>query len=130
MGDFLLGLHSLVRWLLVLVTVAAFIKVALGVFRKSEYDQLTYRLMIAFSGLATVQWVLGLILFFVLNSFSVVYRWEHAGFMTVAVGIAHMHMRWKNAPSPVRYRMSLIIVVAVMVLVFIGVAVLPQSWRI
>ena len=129
MGEFLLGLHALVRWLLVLVMIAAFVKIAIGLVRKSAYDKLAERLMIAFSGVATLQWLIGLILFVVLNSFSVGYRWEHAGVMTVAVGLSHMHMRWKKAPDATRYRASLIILIVVLVLVFIGVALLPQGWR-
>ncbi len=128
MQDFLFGLHSGVRWLVVLITILALLKLILGLVQKSAYDRLTYRLMIAFSGLITVQWVLGLILFLALNSFGVGYRWEHALTMTIAVAVSHMHMRWKKAPDAVRYRTSLLIVVAVLVLVYIGVARLPQGW--
>ncbi len=130
MENFLLQLHSGVRWLVVIVTLAVLIKLILGLVRKSDYDQLTYRLMIAFSGLATVQWLIGIILFLVLSgSFSSGTRWEHALTMTIAVGVSHMHMRWRRAPGSIRYRTSLIIVVVALVLIFIGVARLPQGWR-
>lgn len=129
MNDFLLQLHSGVRWLVVLVTIIALIKLILGLVQKSAYDTLTQRLMMAFSMLISVQWLIGIILFLVMNSFSVGYRWEHAVTMTIAVAVANMHRRWKAAPDATRYRSSLIIVVVVLALVFIGVARLPQGWR-
>ena len=121
--------HSGVRWLVLLVTIIALVKLVLGLIQSGAYDQLTQRIMIAFSGLITVQWLLGLILFLVLeDSFSLGYRWEHAGIMTVATGVSHVHMRWKNADDRTRYRNSLIIVAIVLALVFVGVWRLPQGW--
>ena len=128
MNDFLLQLHSGVRWLVVLVTIIALIKLILGLVQKSAYDTLTQRLMMAFSMLLSVQWLIGIILFLVMNSFSVGYRWEHAVTMTIAVAVANMHRRWKAAPDTTRYRNSLIIVLVVLALVFVGVARLPQGW--
>jgi hypothetical protein len=84
--------------------------------------------MQAFAGLLSLQWLLGILLFLVMSSFSIGYRWEHALTMTIAVGVSHMHRRWKDAPDAIRYRNSLIIVVVVLALVFIGVARLPQGW--
>jgi len=129
MNDFLLQLHSGVRWLVVLATVIAIVKLAIGIIGRQPYDPLTQRLMLVFSGLLSLQWLLGLILFVVLNSFGVLYRWEHAVTMTIAVAVSHLHRRWKSAPDSTRYRSSLIIVVIVLMLVFIGVALLPQGWR-
>ncbi|MEO8607053.1 MAG: hypothetical protein ABI690_04195 [Chloroflexota bacterium] len=45
MQAFFLGMHSGVRWLVVLVTIIALIKLVLGVVQKSSYDQLTRRLI-------------------------------------------------------------------------------------
>lgn len=129
MNEFLLGLHSGVRWLVVLVTIIALVKLVIGLVGKQPYDTLTQRLMLAFGGVISLQWLLGIILFLALGAFNVGYRWEHAVTMTIAVGVSNMHRRWKNAPDALRYRNSLIIVVVVLVLVFIGVARLPQGWR-
>jgi len=128
MNDFLFNLHSGVRWLVVLVTIVALVKLVLGLAQKQVYDQLTQRLMQAFAGLLSLQWLLGIILFLALGAFDVGYRWEHALTMTIAVAVSHMHRRWKNAPDAIRYRNSLIIVIVVLALVFIGVARLPQGW--
>ena len=128
MQGFLLGLHSGVRWLVVLVTIIALVKLVLGIVQKRSYDQLTHRLMLAFSGLITLQWALGLILLLALGVFNSGVIWGHASVMTVAVAISHLHSRWKKADDSTRYRMGLLIVIAVLVLVIIGVA-LVGGWR-
>ncbi len=127
MQGFMLGLHSGVRWLVVLVTLIALVKLILGIVQNQSYDSLTRRMMLAFSGLISVQWLIGLIYLLVLGVFNNGTFWSHAGVMTVAVAISHMHNRWKNAPDATRYRMSLLIVIAVLVLVIVGVA-LVNGW--
>lgn len=128
MNDLLFNAHSGARWVVVLVTILALVKLIIGLVQQPTYGAVTRRLMLAFSGIVTVQWVLGLILFLALGAFDLGYRWEHAVTMTIAVAISHLHNRWKNAPDALRYRNSLIIVVIVLMLVFIGVARLPQGW--
>ena len=128
MQSFLFGLHSGVRWLVVLVTVIALIKLVLGIVQKQSYDQLTHRIMLAFSGLTTLQWALGIILLLVTGIFNSGAIWGHAGVMTVAVAVSHLHSRWKKSDDATRYRMGLLIVIAVLVLVIIGVA-LVGGWR-
>ncbi len=63
MNDFLFNLHSGVRWLVVLVTLIALVKLVLGLVQKQAYDTLTQRIMRAFSELTSIQWLLGIILF-------------------------------------------------------------------
>lgn len=128
MQAFLLGLHSGVRWLVVLVTIIALVKLILGMVQKSSYDSLAKRLMMVFSGLITIQWALGLILLLVMGIFNSGAIWGHAGVMTVAVAISHMHNRWKKSDDATRYQRGLMIVVAVLVLVIIGVALIG-GWR-
>ncbi|MBA3874844.1 MAG: hypothetical protein H0X30_37425 [Anaerolineae bacterium] len=128
MQAFLLQLHSGVRWLVMLITVVALVKLALGIVQKQSYDKLTQRIMLAFSGLISLQWLLGIILLIAMGTFSSGQIWSHAGTMTVAVAVSHLHNRWKKAEDPVRYRMSLVIVIAVLVLVVIGVTVV-NGWQ-
>ena len=128
MQAFLLGLHSGVRWLVVLITVIALVKLVLGIVQKQSYDKLTQRIMTAFSMLTSLQWLLGIILLIALGNFSSGQIWSHAGTMTIAVTVSHLHNRWKKAEDPVRYRMSLLVVIAVLVLVIIGVA-LVNGWQ-
>jgi hypothetical protein len=127
MQAFLLGLHSGVRWLVVLITIVALIKLILGVVQKQSYDKLTQRIMTAFSMLTSLQWLLGIILLIALGIFNNGQFWSHAGTMTIAVAVSHMHNMWKKSEDSVRYRMSLLVVIAVLVLVVIGVA-LVNGW--
>lgn len=125
-------LHSLVRWIVVLITAAVIVKLALGLAQKTPYDALTGRLMMAFTVGISVQWLVGLatlIIYGVTFGFGFRHLWEHAAVMTAAVAISHLSNRWKNAEAPVRYRNSLIIVVVALALVVVGVALLPQGWR-
>jgi hypothetical protein len=128
MQAFLLGLHSGVRWLVVLITIAALVKLILGVVQKQSYDKLTQRIMLAFSGLVSLQWLIGIILLLALGVFNSGMIWSHAGVMTIAVAVSHLHNRWKKAEDPVRYRMSLLVVIAVLVLVVVGVS-LVNGWQ-
>jgi hypothetical protein len=128
MQAFLLGLHSGVRWLVVLVTIITLVKLVLGIVQKSSYDVWAKRLMTAFSGLISLQWALGLILLLVLGIFNSGAIWGHAGIMTVAVAVSHMHNRWKKSDDATRYQRGLMIVVAVLVLVILGVS-LVGGWR-
>ncbi len=120
--------HSGVRWLVVLMTLVALVWMLVGLLQQRAYDQTARRVMLAFSIVVSLQWLLGVILFVVQGDFSSGYRWEHAITLTIAVAVSHLHNRWKNAPDAVRYRNNLLIIVAVLVLVFIGVARLPQGW--
>ena len=132
-GGMLIGLwhlHSAVRWLVVIITVALLVKLVVGLVGSQPFDRLASGLTRAFSISIGVQWLLGPILFVVFGGFDVRYRWEHAVVMTVAVALAGMTARWKNSPDSQRYRMTLLMVVIVLVLVYVGVALLPQGWRV
>lgn len=128
-------LHSFVRWILVLIIVAALVKLGIGLAQNAAYDSVMERLMRAFSITTGLQWLVGLVFFIVfavqIGGFGNLqsYNWLHLVVMTVATGLAGMHRRFKDAPDRSRYRASLIIVVMVLVLVVIGVAVLPYGWR-
>ena len=128
MQAFLLQLHSGVRWLVVLITIVALVKLVLGIVQKQSYDKLTQRIMLAFSGLVSLQWLLGIILLIALGTYNSGQIWSHAGTLTIAVAVSHLHNRWKKSEDSVRYRMSLLLVIAVLVLVVIGVA-LVNGWQ-
>ncbi len=128
LNTILLQTHSGVRWLVVLATVIALVWMLVGLLQQRSYDTTAKRMMLVFSGLITLQWVIGIVLFLVSGGFDVGYRWIHAGIMTIAVAVSHMHQRWKNAPDSLRFRNSLLIIILVLVLVAIGIQVLPQGW--
>ena len=125
-------LHSAVRWLVVLLAVAALVKIGLVYFQGGAYDKLAQRLMIGFSGALTLQWLIGIVFFITyagVVGFGVGHIWLHLIVMTVAMSLSHMSPRWKKADDRTRARASLMLIVAALVLVVIGVALLPQGWR-
>ncbi len=128
MLPFLLGLHSGVRWLVVLVTIVALGKMALGMIQKQSYDQFATRIMLAFKMLLRVQALLGILVLLALGVFNSGTIWSHAGVMVVAVGAAEMGARWKNAPDATRYRNNLLLIIGILVLVFIGVSIVG-GWK-
>ncbi len=128
----LLTLHSLVRWAIVLVALAAVIKFALGLAQKRPYDRAAGGLAAAFSGLMDTQALLG-ILFFVINGaaieggFAIRQRWEHLAVMLIAVVVGHLPAMWKKLDDQKRYRNGLIAILAALLLIFIGVSTLSGN---
>ena len=124
--DFVLTLHSIVRWVIVIVAVVAIARFALVWAGKVQSSNMDRGLMSGFSGLLDLQVLLGLI-YLVWNGLSgagfPLFRLEHAFIMIVAVVIAHLSMRWKNAEAPIRARNNLFAIVASSVLIFVGVAI-------
>jgi len=117
-------LHSLVRWIIVLVGVIAAIKFAYGWLKKTSLDKMDRGLMSGFSGMIDLQALLGIILILAMG-FDPAYRIEHAVAMVVAAVIAHLPMRWKNDTSANALRNNLFVVIAVFVVVIVGIGVLP-----
>ena len=127
----LLMLHSLVRWVIVIVTVVAlvrFLLVWLGNQPEKPYDN---TIMTVFVRVAEVQMLLGLIYLLWSGAagagFSS-YRIEHTVTMFIAVIVAHLPRRWRNAPARTRARNNVIVILVVLVLVYVGVARLPLGW--
>lgn len=129
---FLLTLHSIVRWAIVLVGLAALLRFGLGLFKRQPYDGSARALGTAFSGLMDTQALLG-ILFFLLNSaaipggFGLGYRWEHLTAMLLAVIAAHLPALWKKRADYTRYAYGLAMILLALGLVLAGVAVLPGN---
>ena len=127
-----LTLHSIVRWLTVLVAVAAIFKLALGWLGKQPFDKTTRALVGAFGGLMDTQLLLGLIFFFwnglsIPGGLTLRHRLEHLTIMLVAVAITHLPAMWKKAPADRRQRNTLIAIAASLLLVLLGVALLPGN---
>ncbi|MEQ8673123.1 MAG: hypothetical protein RLP44_07035 [Aggregatilineales bacterium] len=128
MENFITQAHSGIRWLVVLMTIVAFIYLLWGMLQSRPYDKRTHQVMVVWSSLVGVQWLIGIILFLVLGAFDVGYRWEHFVTMTIALTVAHLYMPFKSRPDALRYRAGLAVIIGVMILVFVGVARLPQGW--
>lgn len=126
---FVLTLHSIVRWLILLVAVAAVTKFALGWRRGGEFTGLDRGLSTGFSGLMDLQALLGLIVLVGLSSSGFPsYRIEHAVTMLLAVIVGHLPARWKQAAPSLRFRNSLLCIVGALLLVLAGIARLPGGF--
>ena len=104
--DFIVGLHSLVRWLVVLAAVAAIIRYVIDLAGKSPDAEMGRKLMMAYTILLDVNVLLGLIL--IVGRASAVGQilpiWiEHAVTNLIAVIIAHIFAaRGKKQADPKR----------------------------
>ena len=129
----LLMLHSIVRWVIVLVAVVAIVKLALGWLRGGAFKGMDRGLVAGFSGLMDLQATLGIV-FLLWNGLATEigfprHRIEHAFVMIIAAVVAHLPARWKSAADATRFRNSLLAIVVSLVLVYIGVATLPGGWN-
>ncbi len=129
--EILLTLHSIVRWVIVLVAFAAIIKFGIGAFGNGAFKPMDRGLSSGFSGLMDLQVLLGLI-YFLWNGLATsawpAYRFEHLAVMLVATAVAHLPARWKNAPDKLRFRNALFAVLFALFFVYVGVSVLPEGW--
>jgi hypothetical protein len=134
MQSLILGLHSLVRWAIVAVGLAAVAILAIRLAKKGSFDGPSRGLTAAFSGLMDLQMLLGLI-FFIWNGLDlgmlfnfgkpfIRHRWEHLLVMVLAVAAAHQPARWKDEPDALRLRNTLLAIVTSLALVVIGVLIL------
>lgn len=126
---FLLMIHSIVRWLIVLVGVVALVKFVIGLAQKSDFGKMDRGLSSGFSGLMDLQVTLGL-LYFLITGFGgmgfPLYRIEHAVTFLIAAGVAHAPSMFKKSDN--KYAVALGAVVGALLLVYVGVARLPGGW--
>lgn len=128
----LLTLHSILRWVVVLVALAVIIKFALGLVQKQPYDKSARGLASAFGGLMDTQLLLGTAFFIwsglaIEGGFGLRHRWEHLAVMLAAVIVAHLPAIWKMRDDQTRYRNGLIAILVSILLVVVGVFALPGN---
>ena len=125
----LLEIHSIVRWLIVVVGIVAIIKFAIGWARKSAFDKMDRGLSSGFSGLMDLQVMLGL-LYFLITGFGGVgfplFRIEHLVTMLLAAAAEHAPAMFKKANN--KFAVALGAVVVALLLVYVGVMRLPGGW--
>ena len=128
--NILLMIHSILRWVILLVAVIAMVVFLVSWLRRSQLQGVDRGLMSGFSGLMDLQAALGIVLLIWSGLAGVGfprYRLEHALIMILAAVVAHLSARWKNAEEPLRYRNYFLIILASLVLVLMGIAVLPGA---
>jgi hypothetical protein len=124
---FVLMLHSLVRWVIVLVAIVAAVKFAPGWLRGGAFGKMDKGLASGYAGLLDLQGALGLI-YLLWDGYAgggwPLGRLEHTGLMIVAIVLAHLSARLPAANDKLRFRNLFLGVVGSLVLIVLGVALI------
>lgn len=126
----LLEIHSILRWVIVIVGLIAILKFLIGWVRKSELDRMDRGLSSGFSGLIDLQVMLGLIYFLITGLGGAgfpMFRIEHTVSMLLAAFVAHAPAMLKNRPWN-KFAVRLFAVLGSLLLIYIGIARLPGGW--
>ena len=124
--DFVLTLHSINRWIIVVVAIIALIKFLIGWLRSSPYQPADRGLMAAYTALLDLQLLMGIIL---LIERGLARRpLEHAVTMLVAIILAHLARSWRDKPDKIKFRNNFLVILVGILFIIAGVAVLPQGW--
>ncbi|MFW5748673.1 MAG: hypothetical protein ACOCYT_03580 [Chloroflexota bacterium] len=127
MENFIYETHSGIRWLVVLLTLIAFVWLLVNMLQAQPYTRRTHQIMVAWSSLIGVQWLIGIVLLLILGQYTR-YQWEHTFAMTAALLGAHLYIPFKKRPDLLRYQAGLAVIASVSVIVLLGVQLLPQGW--
>ena len=121
---FVLMLHSIVRWLVVLVAVIAVVRYALVMAGKAQSSGMDRGLMSGYTGLLDLNVLLGLILIIGLG--FTMPRIEHAVTNIIAVVAAHFlaQRAKKIEDAKLKARTNLLGVVISLVIIVVGVALI------
>ena len=125
--EFIVGIHSLVRWLAVIVAVVAVVRYALVMASKAQPSGMDRGLISGYTGLLDLNVLLGLILIIGLGFTTP--RIEHAVTNIIAVVVAHIFaQRAKKIEDPkIKARTNLLGIVISLAIVVVGVA-LVGGW--
>ena len=127
---FVLTIHSIIRWAIVIVGLVAIVKFLLGWARKSEFGKADRGLSAGFSGLMDTQLLLGFIYFFATGFGGAgfpMYRIEHLTTMLIAAVIAHAPAMFKKKDVN-KFAVAFWAIIGALILVVLGVYRLPGGW--
>ena len=125
---FVLTLHSIVRWLVVIVAVIAVVRYALVIAGRAQPSGMDRGLMSGYTGLLDLNVLLGLILIIGLGEWETA-QIEHAVTNIIGVAVAHIFAQRARKMEDVKLkaRTSLLGVVISLVIIVVGVA-LVGGW--
>ena len=128
--SFVLMLHSILRWIIVVVGLIALVKFLMGWVRKTEFAKMDRGLSAGFSGLVDLQVTLGLI-YLLWSGFAggagfPMFRIEHMVTMLIAAVVAHLPSFMKKAEN--KFAVGLYAIIGALIIIFIGVYRLPGGW--
>lgn len=123
---FTLGLHSLVRWVVILVGVIALLRYAYGWLNsRVAFGNLDRQLAIGYAVVLTVQFVLGLvnlIVLLIIGGFRPGPDLEHTFYGLIITALAHLApRRWGDADDRTRFRNLFFVVLVTIVLALFSV---------
>ena len=123
----ILLIHSLLRWLIILLAIVAIIKFTLGWLQNQEFQKADRAIMGSFVGFIDLQLLIGLILLIGYGSYTR-HQFEHLFTMVILLLVVHLlPRRWRDAPAAIRFRNNLGVIIAALVLIVLGVMVLPGN---
>jgi hypothetical protein len=127
--DVIVGVHSLVRWLVVLVAVIAVVRYALVMAGRSQPGGMDRGLMSGYTGLLDLNVLLGLIIIVGLsiNTGQMLMVWlEHAATNFIGVVVAHFFAQRakKVEDAKLKARTNLLGVVISLAIIVVGVALI------
>ena len=126
----LLMVHSIVRWLIVIVGGGALVKFAIALVQKSEFSKMDRGLSSGFSGLMDLQVTLGFLYFIITGLGGAgfpMYRIEHMVTMLLAAVAGHAPAMFKKKGYN-KFSVALASIVVALLLVYVGVMRLPGGW--
>ncbi len=126
----LLTVHSLLRWLIVVVGALAALEFLFGWLTKKRFSRLDRALSSGFSGLMDAQALLGFVYFLstgLAGTGFPMFRIEHMVTMLLAALVAHLPSFFKRRGG--KHFVALLAVVGALFLIYVGVARLPGGWN-
>jgi hypothetical protein len=121
--EFIVGIHSLVRWLVVIVAVVAVVRYALVMAGRAQSNGMDRGLISGYTGLLDLNVLLGVIIIIGLGEWETA-QIEHAVTNIIGVVVAHFFaQRAKKIEDPqLKARTNLMGVVISLAIIVIGVA--------
>lgn len=126
MDSIVITLHSINRWIIVVVGLVTAIKFLIGWLGSRSYQSADRGLMSAYTGLLDLQLLLGIILLFTRGLAN--YQIEHAVTMVIALVLAHLSRVWRDKEDKTKFRNNFLAIVVGLLLIALGVARLPIGW--
>ncbi len=127
----LITIHGFVRWVLAILAIVVLARYAIGWLGKRPFTALDRQLGVAYAGVMSVQFILGLInlvLLAINGAFRPGVHIEHAFYGLLATAFAHMTSMFKNQPDERRFRNAFFLVLASLLLVLLSVVRLRGSF--
>jgi hypothetical protein len=126
--DFLLTLHSILRWIIIAVAALTVFKFAVSWAGNQSFKSMDRGLASGLSGLMDAQVLLGVV-YFIWSGFGgagfPAYRWMHLLIMFVAAALMHVPGRLKALGDKQRFSYSIVSILGALGLVVVGISILP-----